>query len=52
MSSIPPGWLFQHYHLIRNMADILGARAVGMHAHHFGSINGLRSELSRNGFSI
>jgi 2-haloacid dehalogenase len=35
-----------------SLKNVLGARAVGMHAHHFESINGLRSELSRHGFPI
>jgi HAD superfamily hydrolase (TIGR01509 family) len=35
-----------------SLKNVLGARAVGMHAHHFESIDGLRSELSRHGFSI
>ncbi len=35
-----------------SLKNVLGARAVGMHAHHFESINGLRSELFRHGFPI
>ena len=35
-----------------SLANVLGARAVGMQAHHFESPAALRSELSRHGFSI
>jgi HAD superfamily hydrolase (TIGR01509 family) len=35
-----------------SLKNVLGARAVGMHTHHFESVDGLRSALSRHGFSI